>query len=527
MAGSCWGHERNLGRNRRIGVVAGWGFGVQRRALIAGSAAAVWAVAATGQAADEPPYDAQTVRKLARDLAAAAYKAPEAKLPEAVAGLSHEAYRAIQFDPAQSLWRGAALPFEVQFFHRGSLYANRVDIYEVADGVARPVGYRPEMFNFGANPRPPAGDIGFAGFRLHAPLNRPDYYDEAAVFLGATYFRAVPKGGSYGMSARGLSLKTADPGGEEFPLFRAFWLERPQPGTNSMVVTALLDSPSAAAAIRFTIRPGEATIFDVETTLFPRVDLAQAGIGTGTSMFFFDASNRAGIDDYRRAVHDSDGLMMLTGRGEELWRPLANRRTLQISSFVDSSPRGFGLMQRKRGFRAFEDLDAQYQRRPSLWVEPIGDWGDGVVQLVEIPTKGDIHDNIVAFWRPRQPLRAKSEVNFTYRLHWAAGPPPRGDLARFTDTRGGAGSMAGTRLFALDAAGERLKALPADARVRAAVSTDKGRIQNAVALANPEQGGWRIAFELVPENAEAAELRAQLLSGDAPLSETWVYRWTA
>ena len=497
---------------------------MQRRLLIVGTAAAAIVGTPRLRAAEDATFDAQTVRKLARELAAKPYQAPDTKLPQEISALSYDAYRNIRFDPAQSLWRGTGLPFEAQFFHRGALFRERVDIFEVADGRARPVLYRPELFNFGSNQKPPPADLGFAGFRLHTPLNRPDYFDEVASFLGASYFRAVARGQSYGISARGLSLRTADPAGEEFPVFRAFWLERPQPGTRSVVVSALLDSISATAAMRFTIRPGEDTVFDVEATLFPRVDLDQPGIATGTSMFYFDASSRAGIDDYRRAVHDSDGLMMLSGRGEELWRPLANPRTLQISSFTDSSPRGFGLMQRKRDIRAYEDLEARYERRPGLWVEPIGDWGDGIIQLVEIPTKDEAHDNIVAYWRPRLKLAAKSEVNFTYRLHWTATAPIRSDLARFTETRSGAADT--KRLFVLDVAGEKLKSIPADARPSATVSTDKGKIINVVVQPNPEQGGWRLSFELVPDG-KLAELRAQMHLGDAPLSETWMYRWTA
>ncbi len=469
-------------------------------------------------------FDAQTVRRLARSLAEAPFREPDTKLPDGIANLSYDAYRQIRFDPAQALWRGSGLPFEAQLFHRGSIFKQRVDLHEVVDGRAQPLSYRPELFDFGPNPKP-EGDLGYAGFRIHAPLNQADYADEVAVFLGASYFRAVAKGQGYGLSARGLGIKTADPGGEEFPAFRAFWLERPQPGTNSMVVTGLLDSPSAAGAARFTIRPGDTTVLDVELTLYPRVEIAQAGIAGMASMFFFDATDRSGVDNYRRAVHDSNGLQMLTGRGEELWRPLANPRTLQISSFADTSPRGFGLMQRARDVRSFEDLEAHYERRPSLWIEPIGDWGDGVVQLVEIPTKAEIHDNIVAYWRPKQPLQAKGEHSFTYRMHWGAGSSAPTDLARFTDSRSGMGTP-GTRLFVLDLAGERLRALAPDAKPRVAASVDRGKIQNVTVQPNPE-AGWRIAFELEPDDNKPAELRVQLLLNDTPLSETWVYRWTA
>lgn len=500
---------------------------MQRRHMIAGSLAASAAWATRTEAADGTPFNGGTVKQLARERAASAFKPPDRSLPGPLTKLSYDQYRTIRFDPAQSLWRRTGLPFEAQFFHRGWLYPDRVDIFEVVDGAARPVVYRPDMFTFGAGLARPQGDLGFAGFRLHAPINRPDYYDEVCVFLGASYFRAVGKHEGYGLSSRGLSLKTGDQAGEEFPAFRTFWLERPQKGTNSIVVHALLDSQSCTAAMRFTIRPGDDTIMDMETAFYPRVDLTEVGVGNGTSMFYFAASDRVGIDDYRRAVHDSDGLMMATGRGETVWRPLANPHKLQISSFSDTSPRGFGLVQRHRQLSDYEDLEAHYERRPSLWVEPIGDWGEGQVQLLEIPTKDEVHDNIVAFWRPKQKLLAKSEVNYTCRLHWSDLPPVHDQLARFTAFRAGAGTVQGARLFVLDLAGDNLKALQPDAKPQADISADKGKVANVVALAAPELGGWRISFELLPEGADLIELRLVLMNGDAKLSETWLYRWTA
>ncbi len=473
-------------------------------------------------------FDAQTVRKLAQALSMAPFKAPDRSVPKQFENMTYDTYRQIRFDTSQSLWRNKGLPFEAQFFHRGFLYPDRVDINEVADGRSRPIRYRPELFDFGPTPRPePNADLGWAGFRLHTAINRPDYADEFAVFLGATYFRAVGKNGIYGLSARALSIKTANQGGEEFPAFRAFWLERPQPHVNSIVVWALFDSPSTSGAMRVTIRPGETTVQDVELTLFPRVDIAEPGIGTMTSMYDFNGTDRGGIDDYRRGVHDSDGLLMLSGRGEELWRPLKNPATLQVSAFSDAGPRGFGLLQRHRDFASYEDLEAHYQRRPSLWVEPIGDWGEGVVQLVEIPTKGEDNDNIVSFWRPKDILHAKQERSFTYRLHWGAETPFHNDLARVIASRSGAGPHDGTRLFAIDLVGPALKALPADTKPRITSSADHGKLDNVVAEPNPEIDGWRVNFEMAPGDAKTVEIRFQLFNGETAISETWIYRWTA
>src|SRR5690606_19157847 len=339
---------------------------------------------------------------------------------------------------------------------------------------------------------------GFAGFRLPAPLNDPGYLDEVCVFLGASYFRAIARGQLYGLSARGLALRTGDPRGEEFPRFSAFWIERPEPGAGQAVVHALLDSPSTTGAFRFVIDPGEQTLIDVQARLYPRVRLDQAGIAPLTSMFQFDASDRGGFDDYRAAVHDSDGLALLNGAGEQLWRPLSNPATLQESTFADTGLRGFGLMQRKREFRDFGDAEAHYERRPSLWVEPRGDWGPGHVHLVEIPTADEYLDNIVAFWRPAHALEPGREHRFDYRLHWCERHDWNHRLARVARTATGALADGGRR-FVIDFAATRGNGDPVPLVTAGAV-----RVANMTVQAL--QGtGWRLAFELHPGDAPVVE----------------------
>ncbi len=507
---------------------------MDRRRFIAGSAAAFSvlgslrakpAAAQQKQPADQP-FDAHGVRRLAQELAQKPYKAQDTSLPDGFKDLSYDDYRAVRFKPERALWRGENVPFQVQFFHRGFIFKDRIDVFEVSGGRARPVAYSPDLFDLGKT-KPPgdAGKAGFAGFRLHAALNRNDYFDEVGAFLGASYFRAVAKGQVYGLSARGLSIRTADAKGEEFPAFRTFWIEKPAPHTNSIVVHALLDSPSAAAAFRFTIRPGATTVYDTEMALYPRTDLAEAGIGSGTSMFFFDANDRVGVDDFRPAVHDSDGLAIRNGRGEAIWRPLSNPRDLQVSYFADTNPRGFGLMQRERDFFAYNDLESHFEKRPSLWVEPIGDWGEGSVQLVEIPTKEEIHDNIISFWRPKEPLKAKSEHIFTYRMHWGQGSDYPGKLAQFAKTRIGA-APDNRRRFVLEAVGAPFNGADSGA-FKATVSADKGEIKNLVLQPNPLTRGMRLSFELDAKKEPVVELRAQIMQQEEPVSEVWIYRWTA
>ena len=492
------------------------------RASVAISASAVWPRIEAAEAVSTA-FGPSTVRDLARALSAKSFEPPDEKLPDPLKDLNYDQYRTIRFLPEHALWRGENLPFQAQFFHRGFFYKNKVDLFEVSNGRASPIRYQRTDFSFGQDVGQwPDLDLGFAGFRIHAPINRPDYYDEVCVFLGASYFRAVAKGETYGLSARGLSIDTGETKGEEFPVFKAFWLEKPAPKATSIVVHGLLDSKSAAAGYRFTIRPGETTVFDVEMSLYPRVDLAHAGLAPMTSMFFFGPNDRKDFDDFRPAVHDSDGLAISNGRGEQLWRPLNNPGELQVSTFSDLNPRGFGLMQREKKYFAYQDLESRFERRPSLWVEPIGDWGEGAVVLFEIPTKEEIHDNIAAFWRPHQPIAAKNELNLTYRLHWGSDAPKSGALARFTRT--GIGSRGDdSKLFVLELMGDKLKGVDPKT-IKGAVTAEKSEVTNIVTEPNPETGGWRMSFQCSKSKAPV-ELRAVLVQNDEPISEVWTYRW--
>lgn len=478
------------------------------------------------------PFTADQVTELARQLSTQPPRPRQADLPARFADLDYDGHRRIRFDPGQALWREEGLPFRMQPHHRGFLFREKVALHEVVEGQARPIPYQAAQFRFEGVEAPPAdADLGFAGFRLLCALNRPDHFDEVCVFLGASYFRAVGRGQAYGISARGLALGTATPAGEEFPAFTAFWIERPGPHARSIRVHALLESDSVTGAYLFDITPGEATIMQVRAIVFARRDLARVGIGPGTSMFFFGPhaprqGAPAGEFDFRPAVHDSDGLMMRSGQGEQLWRPLTNPRALQGSGFQDTAPQGFGLIQRRREFSHYEDLEARYHRRPDLWVEPLGDWGAGEVHLVEIPTRSEIHDNIYAAWSPLAGLIAGRPAEYHYRLHW------RGDstnmaLLRFASTRlGGAGANA--RRFVLDSSAlPPLASLPQEPPVEPVVEASAGTLRDVVLEPNPETGGWRLAFVLDRGRAPLVELRARLKRGETALSETWVYRWTA
>ena len=362
---------------------------------------------APGEAEAGEPFTFETVIRMAEAAAAAKHEPAKLSLSGPFADLGYDAYRAIRFREERRVFAGG--PFEIDLLPPGHFYEDRVEIAIVRNGLPVDLAFDPGVFHFhpdyfpfpdGVVPADAPRDLSWSGFRIRARINRPEVMDEVAVFQGATYFRAVARDLGYGLSARGLAVGTASPEGEEFPLFRRFFIHEPEAGANAIRVQALLDSPSLSGAYDVLVTPGAETQMEVTAVLFPRREIREVGIAPLTSMFYFGPGSRARVDDYREAVHDSDGLQMITGAGERLWRPLRNPSTVQVSAFADENPRGFGLSQRSRALTDFEDAEARYERRPSGWVVPQGDWGEGAIVLVELPTGTEFNDNIVCFWRP-------------------------------------------------------------------------------------------------------------------------------
>jgi glucans biosynthesis protein len=473
---------------------------------------------------------ASVVRR-ADELAAGPYQPDQPALPPFFANLNYDQYRDIRFRRNQSLWRAESLPFQAELFPRGFMFKDRVTFNVIEEGKAVPVLYRNSLFDYGKNTVPPdlPEDLGFAGLRLLYPLNRDDVFDEVAVFLGASYFRAVAKGLLYGLSARGLAIDTGLPSKEEFPVFREFWMEKPDRDATSITLYALLDSASVAGAYRFLISPGRETVIDVKAHLFLRERVKKLGIAPLTSMFFHAEDTDRFMDDFRPEVHDSDGLLVVDGTGERIWRPLFNPKGLRISAFRAENPKAFGLLQRDRDFRSYQDLEASYQSRPSALVEPIGDWGKGAVELVEIPSDSEQYDNIVAFWIPERTAGAGEQFEYAYRLRFAGDPEAKLQGGRTLSTRIGAGGTAvldaEKRKFVLDFGGETLAALPTDTPVEAFVSTSSGTLSTPTVQPNPETKGWRLFFELTPDGSGPIDLRAFLRNGNDVLSETWSFQW--
>jgi glucans biosynthesis protein len=481
---------------------------------------------------EQQSFGFEDVFKRAQELAERPYQPDRPELPPVFKEMQYDQYRDIRFRPDRNLWTNESLPFQLQFFSRGFLYADRVTINVVDGQTVNRVPFSRDLFDFGKNQVPGAlpADMGFAGFRILHPLNVEERLDEVAVFLGASYFRAIGQNQNYGVSARGLAIDTGLEKPEEFPVFREFWIRKPGPDDTDITLFALLDSQRVTGAYRFVIRPGLQTVVDVRARVLMREPVDKLGIAPLTSMFYHGEVTDRFMDDFRPEVHDSDGLLIESGRGERIWRPAVNPVRLQITPFEVTNPRGFGLMQRDREYGHYQDTEAVYHTRPSVWVEAKGMWGQGFVELVEIPSHSERNDNLVAFWTPAKPLEAGETLDVEYRLHFALDYEARLLGGRAIASRIGAGGTDvpdhSRRKFVIDFVGRSLKRLDPDAtNVEAVCNTSSGEITHSVAHYNRFTDGWRLFFELIPEAEQPADLRCFLRRGQDVLTETWVFKW--
>lgn len=476
------------------------------------------------------------VKAEAEALAAKPYDRPADTPPAVLGDLTYVQHREIEFNRDHTLFRGSGAPFEAQFYHRGGVTPGRVGIVLVDpdSGAERAVDYDPGLFNFRNAPVQAddpqlAADLGFAGLKLLAPLNRPadQPYDEVMSFLGASYFRAVGRDQVYGTSARGLAIDTLQPDrGEEFPAFVRFHIVEPRPGDKVLDVVALLDSPAVCGAYRFTIRPGDDTVVGVEADLFFRHGVSEVGLAPLTSMYHFGENDTDKTGDYRPEVHDADGLLVRAADGDT-WRPLLSPDHPRVTDVTFDRMVGFGLMQRDRDFDHYHDDEAAYHRRPSVWVrfdEPVT---DGVVRLVELPTNNEYMDNVVAYWRPARAPRAGDRLTLGYELVFTTHPLPPADDA---ETSSDVAHVTATRYDRTDPS--RLRVLidftgPALSQhvTPKLLGVPQGEIESVVWAATPMEQTWRLSFLLKDQANPPRDLRVRLEDRGRVISETWSGTW--
>jgi glucans biosynthesis protein len=493
-------------------------------------------VSLAGERAAGFSLDEATAR--AKALAESAYVAPVSNLPAVFQKMQFFDYQKIQPRPERFAWSTLRTPFRLAFYHQGMQFDTPVKINEIVAGTVREIPYQADRFDFGdlSFDGPTIGKLGWAGFRVMYPINEPAKSDEIMSVLGASYFRVVGKGQTYGLSGRGLAIDTGLPIAEEFPAFREFWIRRPGPKDRRLTFYALMDSPRATGAYEFVVVPGKQTVLNVKARIFLRQGATPAvfGVAPLTSMFLYGPNQPATATNFRPAIHDSSGLAIHAGDGQWIWRPLNNPPMVAVSNFATDNPKGFGLLQRGRDFSRYEDLKDRYHLRPSAWIEPLNDWGKGSVRLVEIPTLDETNDNIVAFWAPDKLPAAGKPLAFDYRIRWTLDEPAllKGGLSYVWQTMRAAGEVYqpnliraadGTLVFLVDFKGPSLRRLAANAAVTAKVgANDNVEIIGTELRPNPAIRGWRLAYRIkLKDPAAVSQLHAALMLGERTLTETW------
>ena len=513
-----------------------WSRRVSRAAVIC-----MMALMMTGPASAET-MDFERLAGIASELAQKPYVGrPVLDLPP----MEYDQFRAVLFQPERAIWKKENLPFQLQFFPVGWLHKKGVTVYEIADGEVRPMPIDTEMFSHAKDMEGNLIELpnAISGFRVHGQLKPGGGMDEFLVFMGSSYFRALANAMGYGISARGLGVNTVHPDGEEFPDFTTFWIVRPEPGDTTVTLYALLDGPSVAGAYRFTVATGEATTVDVKSAVFLRKAIKQLGIAPLTSMFWYGENSYPRPMDYRPEVHDSDGLLIAERSGEWIWRPLLLSPAIRHVTFAADSPKGFGLLLRDRDFDNYQDLGAHNETRPSLWVEPLDEWGAGRVHLVELPTHNEYNDNIVAFWEPAKPAEAGARFDQNYRLTWYSEDPRLSPLARVIATRRTSTCLMketdtltscydphdvdAVQEFVIDYSA--IDGVPVDERFKPEIefwSSPGAELVKSFVVANPEIGGWR-AFLILkfPDAGRAVDLNLELVKDEKVVSEKWTYLW--
>ncbi|MEP5633746.1 MAG: glucan biosynthesis protein G [Tateyamaria sp.] len=530
-----------VGRKKGFEMAENSRIALNRRHMLAGLMAGVALpehVLAQSTAPQSSPFSFETLDAKMRAHAATPYAAAQ-PLTQGIGELTYDDYRNIYFRPNQARWNAEGLPFQVSPFHPGWLYNEPVLLNEIVDGQVQPLVFVKTDFEYRNN----VGDkvdedahlMELAGLKLVYPLNHADKYDEVTTFLGASYFRALGKGNSYGLSARGMAIDTWLDGPEEFPRFTEFWLERPEPDATELVVFAALDSPSVTGAYRFVITPGDDTVMDVTASLHFRSDVRQIGLGALTSMFYFAEYSERDFDDFRMQVHDSDALRILRKDGDVVWRPLNNPTRVANSFFVENNVEQFGLVQRDRTYEDYADAGARYHDRPSVMIEPLGDWGAGAIRLVEIPADLEIDDNIVLFWVPDAAPKAGETRQYSYRMHWGALPPKADSvLAWVAATRAGVGGPSGVpitnpnlRKFVVDFQAGDLGQMEENADLIPVVTHSAGKLQGVVLhkVSAADEPTWRLFIDIDGTDAPLIEITAHVADATRKLSEIWAYQW--
>lgn len=364
-----------------------------------------------------------------------------ADLPRELAEMDYDDHIGVRFDPAYSMPLSSSPGYTLEGFHRGWLHTEAVHVEVVQDGISRPWEYVPGAFTFSRDTlKPKAGwdNLGWAGVRINRPWQADGPVDEVMVILGATYYRALGQGSTYGASGRLIAVNTGIfEMAESFPRVTCLWVHAVDGPNDPLMIDGLIDGEHLTAAFRLKLMPANTTSLDVDLHLFTRKPIRKLGLAPITSMFLFGAEPDPRFQDERPEVHDNDGLLAHVP-GAVYWQPLRNPLSDRTTRLTGSDTTGFGLMQRERRFNRYFDPMTRHELRPDVWVQPTNDWPSGSVELLELSRTEEKHDNIGTYYAVDN-VPAGESINVQYTVYFgspvkALAPPTNlfDDLTRRT-----------------------------------------------------------------------------------------------
>ena len=166
------------------------------------------------------------------------YSPQRNSLPAVLDKLSPEQYRSIHFNPDAGIWRAEKLPFRLELLRAASQSADRPSRSPPSRTAwprmwwprRRCSRWRPRCRRSWEKCRCRCRASASAATSTPIKSGMNFWYSRARATSAPS-----PRICLYGLSARGLAINTAEPSGEEFPVFTHFWIERPGARANAIV----------------------------------------------------------------------------------------------------------------------------------------------------------------------------------------------------------------------------------------------------------------------------------------------------
>ncbi|MCO8122183.1 glucan biosynthesis protein [Stieleria sp. TO1_6] len=476
--------------------------------------------------------DFQSLAEFARQQAKNAFT-PSIPPVKVLADLDYDQFRKIQFIHQRAKWDDGKSPFWLEMFHRGFVQRDRVEMFSIEQGKSKPFPFLKQDFQYPDSIKADQipDDSGYAGLRVVGRFPGNHDAQEMLTFVGSSYFRARSAETIYGSSARGLAINIALNQDEEFPLFRRIWVIKPGEDDRQLMLLAHLDSPSVSGAYQFTLQPGSAeTVVTVNAKVFLREQadatepaIEKIGIAPLTSMWIWGDGLKGPPQDKRPGVHDSDGLLVHSGEDGWIWRPYSRLPYPSTSFRKVRALLGFGVLQRNRAFFHYDDYNAKYHMRPSIWVTPHTPWQDGRVELLEIPGAHEGIDNIAAYWVPDQMPAPGQPLELNYDLAFFPGDiGAENYVGRSTNFYVDRNPVADRIGLTIRFSGLALRQLPVDRAVNIVTSIAGADLLHSEST-RTETGDYIVDVTFRATSESPVDLAVKLQDGERALTELFTY----